>query len=95
MPLGANPYLCVSQLMLVTPLLTKSKGGAGKPARARKGTRKEPRQQSTCRGKVFRRARRERAAMSSITPCGKEGADPTRRIVLLFIRRLMLGMWTA
>ena len=92
LPLGAKPYLCVSQLMLVTPLRAKSKGVVSKPARARKGTRKEPRQQSTCRGRRLRSARREREAMSSMMPWGKLGAEPTRRIVLLLISREMEGM---
>ena len=64
--------------MLVTPLRVKSKGVVGKPARERKGTRKEPRQQSTCRGRDLRKARRERAAMSSMMPCAKEGSEPTK-----------------
>ena len=32
--------------------------------------------------------------MSSMMPCAKDGAEPTRRIVLLLIRREMLGIWT-
>ena len=80
--------------MLVTPLTVKSKGTMGNPARARKGTRKEPRQQSMCKGSLpfFLRARREREGMSSIMPWGKFGADPTKRTVLLLIRRETLGI---
>lgn len=92
MPLGAKPYLCVSQLILVTPLRLKSNGAEGNPARERNGTRKDPRQQSTWRGSDFRRARRDSVVMSSMMPCAKEGAEPTRRIVLLLIRREMLGI---
>ena len=60
----------VGLLTLVTPSRLKSNGTDGKPARARNGTRKEPRQQSTCSGRErFRRiARRERAGMSSMMP---------------------------
>ncbi len=87
LPLGAKPYLCVSQLMEVTPLRRKSKGVVSKPAFSRKGTRKEPRQQSTCRGSCFLRAILERAEMSSMIPCGKLGAEPTRRMVLRLMRR--------
>ncbi len=94
--MGANPYLWVSQLILVTPLRVKSNGTVGKPARERKGTRNEPRQQSTCRGSLpfLRRARRERAEMSSMMPWGKFGAEPTSRIVLLLIRAETLEMET-
>lgn len=94
MPLGAKPYLCVSQLMLVTPLRVKSNGADGNPARERKGMRKEPRQQSTWRGRDLRRASRERAEMSSMMPWEKEGADPTRRMVFRLMSREMLGMCT-
>jgi hypothetical protein len=87
LPLGAKPYLCVSTEMLVTPGTRKSKSGASKPARERKGMTKEPRQQSTWRGSFLARARRESAGMSSTIPCGKLGAEPTRRMVLLLIRR--------
>lgn len=80
--------------MLVTPLRMKSKGSQGKPARERNGTRNEPRQQSTWRGRELRSARRESADMSSMIPCGKDGAEPTRRMVLPLIRREMLGIWT-
>ncbi len=54
----------------MTPFRVKSKGTVGNPARARKGTRKEPRQQSTWRGRdpFLRRARRDRDVMSSIMP---------------------------
>src|SRR5699024_11471296 len=47
LPLGANPYLCVSHEMEVTPSTRKSKGSVTKPARPRNGTKNEPRQQST------------------------------------------------
>ena len=94
MPLGAKPYLCVSQLILVTPLRAKSNGTEGNPARERKGMRNDPRQQSTWRGRDLRRASRERALMSSMMPWEKEGADPTRRTVLLLMSREMLGMCT-
>lgn len=87
LPLGAKPYLCVSQLMEVTPRRRKSKGTVGKPAAERKGTRNEPRQQSTWRGMCRRRASLEREAMSSMMPWGKLGAEPTRRTVLLLMRR--------
>jgi len=85
--LGAKPYLCVSQLMLVTPGTRKSKSGAWKPERARKGIRKEPRQQSTCRHVLRDCARRPRVGMSSTMPWGKLGALPTRRIVFELRRR--------
>src|ERR1700733_5242104 len=87
LPLGAKPYLCVSQLMLVTPLSLKSKSSVSKPALSRKGTRNEPRQQSTCRGILRLSASLESADMSSMMPCGKLGADPTMRMVLLLTRR--------
>ena len=93
-PFGANPYLCVSQLMLVTPLSLKSKSSVSKPAFSRKGTRNDPRQQSTWRGTLRFRASLERDEMSSIMPWGKLGAEPTKRMVLLFIRRETLGMCT-
>ena len=72
----------------------KSNGVVSKPARERKGTRKEPRQQSTCRGRRFLMARRESVEMSSIIPWGKLGQEPTRRTVLLFIRRETLEVCT-
>jgi hypothetical protein len=80
--------------MEVTPLRRKSKGTASKPALERKGRRKEPRQQSTWRGRLRLRASLERAAMSSMMPCGKLGAEPTRRIVLRLMRRLVRRMST-
>jgi hypothetical protein len=36
----------------------------------------------------------EREDISSIIPWGKFGAEPTRRTVLLLMRRDTLGMWT-
>lgn len=93
-PFGAKPYLCVSQEMDVTPLTRKSKGSVGKPARERKGTRKEPRQQSTWRFMFREEARRPREGMSSIIPWGKFGAEPTRRMVFVFRRRETWGMET-
>lgn len=85
--MGAKPYLCVSQLMEVTPLRRKSKGTVSKPAFSRKGRRKEPRQQSTWSGRRFLSASLDSAEMSSMMPCGKLGAEPTRRMVLLLMRR--------
>ena len=67
-PFGAKPYLWVSQDMLVTPLLVKSKSGASKPARVRNGIRKEPRQQSTWRRIDRLRASLDKAGMSSVMP---------------------------
>ena len=94
LPLGAKPYLWVSQLMLVTPLRRKSKSSDSKPARERKGTMKEPRQQSTWSGILRLMARRERDDMSSMMPWGKLGAEPTRRMVLLLMRRETLEIVT-
>jgi hypothetical protein len=94
LPLGAKPYLCVSHEIDVTPLRRKSKSVVSKPALSRKGTRKEPRQQSTWRGSFFFRARRESEVMSSMMPWGKLGAEPTRRIVLPLMRRATEGMST-
>ena len=65
LPLGAKPYLWVSTEMEVTPGERKSKkpsdegeesdeeNGAAKPALESRGTRKEPRQQSTWRGREY------------------------------------------
>jgi len=39
-PLGANPYLCVSAEILVTPLTRKSNGARGKPASFMNGTKR-------------------------------------------------------
>ena len=94
LPFGAKPYLWVSQLMLVTPFNLKSKSSVSKPAFSRKGTRKEPRQQSTCNGILRLMASLERALMSSMIPWGKFGADPTRRTVLLLMSRVTLLMST-
>lgn len=85
--MGAKPYLCVSQLIDVTPLSRKSKGVVSKPAFSRNGMRKEPRQQSTCSGRFLLSAILESAEMSSMMPCGKFGAEPTRRMVLRLTRR--------
>lgn len=41
------------------------------------GTIKLPKQQSTCKPILCRNAISERASISSIIPCGKDGADPT------------------
>jgi hypothetical protein len=49
--------------------------------------RKDPRQQSTCRGIFFLIAKRESEVISSIMPWGKFGAEPTRRMVFELIRR--------
>ena len=126
-PLGANPYLCVSHEIEVTPGTRKSTGAIGKlqrekskrrgkaggvgkgrrrgqghgevsrsqlhprpqthppklktqrtyPAFSMKGTMKPPRQQSTCRPMLLRRAILASAWMSSMAPCGKLGAEPT------------------
>ena len=94
MPLGAKPYLWVSQLILVTPLRVKSNGVVANPARARNGIRNEPRQASTWSGIRLRMATRDKAAMSSMIPCGKVGAEPTRIMVLVLIRREKEGIWT-
>lgn len=80
--------------MLVTPLSLKSKSSVSKPAWERKGTRKDPRQQSTCRGILRLAAREERDVIGSIMPWGKFGAEPTRRIVLLLTRRVTARMST-
>ena len=76
-PLGAKPYLCTSQLILDTPSSRKSNGSVGYPAFSKYGTIKEPKQASTCSGTRRRMAMRESAAISSIVPNGKLGADPT------------------
>lgn len=80
--------------MLVTPLSLKSKSSVSKPAFSRKGTRKDPRQQSTWSGILRLTASLEREVISSIMPWGKLGAEPTRRTVLLLMRRATDGMWT-
>jgi hypothetical protein len=80
--------------MLVTPLSLKSNNSVSKPAFSRKGTRKDPRQQSTCRGIFLLTASLERPEMSSMIPWGKLGAEPTRITVLLFMRRDTDGRWT-
>jgi hypothetical protein len=54
--------------MLVTPFSLKSKGSVSKPAFSRNGTRKEPRQQSTCNGSLRFNASLDRELMSSIMP---------------------------
>lgn len=54
--------------MLVTPLSLKSKSSVSKPALSRKGTRKDPRQQSTCSGILRFTASLERELMSSMIP---------------------------
>ena len=77
LPLGAKPYLCVSQDMDVTPLSRKSNVSMGKPDFVRKGRRKEPRHASTWKGMRRRRAMRDRPVRSSIMPWGKLGAEPT------------------
>jgi hypothetical protein len=93
--LGAKPYLWVSQLMLVTPFSLKSKSSVSKPAFSKKGTRNDPRQQSTCNGILRFTASLERAVMSSIIPWGKLGAEPTRSTVLLLMSRetLLTSTW--
>lgn len=93
-PLGAKPYLWVSQLILVTPARRKSNGSVGKPAFSRYGIRKDPRQQSTWSGIFFLTASLESAETSSIMPCGKFGAEATNRTVFELMRRATDGMWT-
>ena len=73
LPFGAKPYLCVSTLMDVTPGRRKSRyeeEAMGKPAEFRRGTRKEPKQQSTCKGNECVKASLESAASGSMMPCG-------------------------
>lgn len=93
--MGAKPYLWVSQLMLVTPFSLKSKSSVSKPAFSKKGTKNDPRQQSTCNGILRFTASLERAVMSSIIPWGKLGAEPTRSTVLLLMSRetLLTSTW--
>jgi len=73
LPFGAKPYLCVSTLIDVTPGRRKSKPpisthGDGKPAFARQGMRKDPKQQSTCRGILYVVASLLSAGILSTTP---------------------------
>lgn len=68
--------MCVSHDIEVTPSTLKSKGWAGNPASSKNGTKKLPKQQSTCIPILRFFAIAANVGISSIIPCGKFGADP-------------------
>lgn len=75
--------------MLVTPGTEKSKGSILKPAFDMKGTKKEPKQQSTCIPILCFDASAASSEMLSMIPSGKLGAEPTSAIVLALMARFV------
>ena len=80
-PFGAYPSLWMSALIVVTPSTRKSHGGTSRPISSANGSTKPPMQASTWQLAPTVPASAAIAGMSSTTPCGYWGAEPTTSTV--------------